>query len=56
MYLFISGALVLSLEVYFGIEFLPAPFEFALIGLALVSLSKFIKRKYVNEFKNDHEG
>lgn len=54
MYLLFTGSLVyLYYRVYFGAELLSVPFEYAAIGIGLISFAKIMKGKKIKEYKND---
>lgn len=54
MYLLFTGSLVyFYFRVYFGTEWLSVPFEYAAIGIGLISFAKIMKGKKIKESKND---
>jgi hypothetical protein len=55
LYFLFSGFLAyFYFKAYFGSVLLPVQFDFAIIGLGLISFAKIIKEKKVKEFENDH--
>ena len=54
MYLLFTGSLVyFYFRVYFSTELLSVPFEYAALGIGLISFAKIMEGKKIKESKND---